>query len=303
MLIRWSRARRDYSCHRCHTTIAKGTEYGRDEPFPAARYAGETVKHLCKRCLIPYLKERRTTRFLLNLRGTNYVVESPDHLSADLFSFLRGDAAAMQWPVIPDAQLQLALREMSEAPDQAVISESRIEVLDFAEVLLQELRRNPQELHRLDAEQFELFICNRLAAMGMGTTRVGTTHQKDGGIDIVAWPEQDPVFPFLLAVQAKHHSSTRIKTGPKEVREFRDVIEHLPFQAGLLVTNTTFTPDARWAASNRAHLVRLRDFDDLKRWIMDEFLDEAEWREIPDYIEYAPGKKLWIPRKNMGQEK
>jgi hypothetical protein len=61
MLIRWSRARRTYSCHRCRTTIAKGMEYGRDEPFPMARYAGLTAKHLCAIYLIPYLKELRIT--------------------------------------------------------------------------------------------------------------------------------------------------------------------------------------------------------------------------------------------------
>lgn len=276
-------------------------EYGRDEPFPAARYAGETVKHLCATCLIPYLKELHVTRFLLSLQGRNFVVESPDQLQEPFF-LVRPPSVSGQWPVIPDEQLKLALDTMSQAPDRAVISETQIEIVDFADVLLEELRRNPQELHRLDAEQFELFICNRLAAMGMGATRVGTTYQRDGGIDIVAWPEQEPVFPFLLAVQAKHHSNTRIKTGPREVREFRDVVEHLPFQAGLLVTNTTFTPDAKWAASNRVHLVRLRDFEDLRRWIMDEFLDEAEWREIPDYVEYAPGKKLWIPRKNVRRQ-
>lgn len=299
MLIRWSTARRTYSCYRCLRPIGKGMDYGRDEPFPAARYAGTTVKHLCATCLIPYLKELGIARFLLSLQGKNYVVESPDHLQAEPFFLVQPFVASGQWPVIQGEQLELALSTMSLAPDQAVISQTCIEVVDFGEVLLQELKRNPEELHVLNAEQFELFICNRLSAMGMGTTRVSSTYRKDGGIDIVAWPEQDPMFPFLLAVQAKHHSNTRIKTGPREVREFRDVVEHLPFQAGLLVTNTTFTPDAKWAASNRAHLVRLRDFEDLRRWIMGEFLDEAEWREIPDYIEYAPGKKLWIPRKNV----
>jgi hypothetical protein len=105
-----------------------------------------------------------------------------------------------------------------------------------------------------------------------------------------------PTFPFLVAVQTKHHRNRNWKTGPSPVREFQALIQKQPFQAGLLVTNTSFTANARWEGEHRAHLVRLRDFEDLTRWIVGDFLDSAESREIPDFIEYAPGRRIWIPR-------
>jgi hypothetical protein len=64
--------------------------------------------------------------------------------------------------------------------------------------------------------------------------------------------------------------------------------------AGLLVTNTSFSPDAEWYAREHAKLIRLRDFNDIKRWLFNNFTDDAEWREIPSSIEVCPGVIVWI---------
>lgn len=55
-----------------------------------------------------------------------------------------------------------------------------------------------------------------------------------------------------------------------------------PFRVGLLVTNTAFTKDARWLAeqANNRALLRLRDFDDLRRWLLDQF-DAAPSASFP----------------------
>jgi hypothetical protein len=69
----------------------------------------------------------------------------------------------------------------------------------------------------------------------------------------------------------------------------------------LLVTNTSFTKDAVWAATQErnASFLRLRDFNDLKRWLEDRFGDERDWREIPDRIELAPGVVVEIPKPRI----
>lgn len=182
--------------------------------------------------------------------------------------------------------------------EHMVLHVPRAEVHEFSENLLGELRAEPAAIFGLTEDQFELLVCDRLRAMGMGVERVGSIYSSDGGIDVVAWPEKSATFPFLLAVQAKFHRRRNRKTGPNPVLELQSVVRNLPFQAGLLVTNTSFTPNAKWVASNSPHLVRLRDHEDLRRWILGNFLDETEWREIPEFLEYAPGKKLWLPRKS-----
>lgn len=71
--------------------------------------------------------------------------------------------------------------------------------------------------------------------------------------------------------------------------DFAGVIAGHPFNVGLLLTNTSFSPDAEWFAREHAKLVRLRDFTDMRRWLLDDFDNEADWREIPTQIELCPG--------------
>jgi len=55
-------------------------------------------------------------------------------------------------------------------------------------------------------------------------------------------------------------------------------------------------------AQNRAFL-RLRDFDDLRRWLREQFDAEADWREIPDTIALAPGITVTIPKAKLAYAK
>jgi hypothetical protein len=132
--------------------------------------------------------------------------------------------------------------------------------------------------------------------MGFELTRVGSsTYHKDGGIDIVAWPRATTV-PHLMAVQVKHTASPSRKIGPAPVRDLLGTVQMLGFNIGMLVTNTTFTPDARWVAEQRPLLMRLHDAADLQRWLRNEHLREQEWRDIPTEIEVCPGVFIRWPR-------
>lgn len=86
-----------------------------------------------------------------------------------------------------------------------------------------------------------------------------------------------------------------------DVRDFYGVItsRNLPFHLGMIVTNTTFTPDAIWFAENNKTLLRLRDNKDLCRWLKNDFVNEYEWREIPSEIELAPGVRITIPKPKL----
>ena len=181
------------------------------------------------------------------------------------------------------------------ADETLVDSRKRICVVDVAAQLVEVLKTSPEVLYEITPSAFEDLICNRLLRMGFGIQRVGSsTYQKDGGINIICWPKEC-LFPFLLAVQVKHHKTKSFKTGPTPVRELISVLGSLPFNAGMLVTNTTFTPDARWLADKMPHLIKLRDIADLRRWISDNFLHECGWRELPATIEVCPGVEVHLP--------
>jgi transcriptional regulator with XRE-family HTH domain len=171
-----------------------------------------------------------------------------------------------------------------------------VRVIDVTPELLQLLKEDPRRLAQLTPDRFEQFIAERLDRVGFDVTLTGRTTRKDGGIDLIAVPKVRTVGSFLLAGQVKHHSDVgKVSRGEVDrLLAWKDS----PFRVGLLVTNTTFTSDARWVAelpSNR-HFLRLRDFDDLKRWIEDNFSSTEDWHEIPDEIELAPGVVISVPK-------
>ncbi len=257
--LRISRARYSYQCARCSNLIRRGQRYFRDEPHPFARMRGEAVtQQLCLECV----------------------------LGADAVdSFLEAFSASGQLPL----GFELTRNGFLLFPP-------RVELVDFTPYILRMLADSPEDIHRLKPDVFESLIGNRLEAMGLEVVRVGTgTYHKDGGVDFVAWPTSSPI-PFLMAVQAKHTGQPDHKIGPAPGRELFGTVQANGFNAGLLVTNTTFTPDARWFAEQRALLMGLRDIGDLRRWLRNEYLREAEWRSIPAEIEICPGVTIRLPR-------
>jgi hypothetical protein len=165
----------------------------------------------------------------------------------------------------------------------------KIECIGIAASLSESLAAQPSLVHELTPTEFEEFVCERLFAMGMEPKRVSSTYQPDGGIDIVFWPRWKGGFPFLGAAQVKHHRDHGIVEGPSTVRDFVGSLAGKPFAAGVIVTNTSFSPSAEWFARAQAGLVRLRDFKDICRWLANDFGDQEEWREFPSSIELAPG--------------
>lgn len=177
--------------------------------------------------------------------------------------------------------------------DERIIQPLRVELIDVTQLLLERLRLDPHEIYRITDEQLEEVVCQRLSAMKLEARRTGRSNRKDGGIDIVFWSEGP--FPILGAAQVKHHRDPRTRNGPDVIRDFRGVLATHPFQFGVVVTNTTFTPDARWFAYQQQGLIRLRDVEDLRRWINDEFATSELWRTVPSRIELCPGVEIEIP--------
>jgi restriction endonuclease Mrr len=170
----------------------------------------------------------------------------------------------------------------------------RVEVVDVTSSTLTWLREEPTRLASLTPALFEDLVLDRIGAMGLEATKVNSTFRKDGGIDIIAWPRAGAL-PFLLAVQVKHSRLGR-SVGPGPVRSLRGALVARPIDVGMIVTNTRFTPDAKWVAQQTPALIRLRDFDDLRLWILGQFQQERAWRELPRSIELAPGITISIPR-------
>jgi hypothetical protein len=257
--LRFSRSRYPYTCARCSGPIAKGRPYFRDEPHPFARMRGQAVtKQLCLTCV---LGEKTAREFIESL----------------------GDPR--QLPL----GFELTRNGFLKFPP-------RVELIDISPQILHLLSKEPERMWDATPEFFENLVCDRLDAIGYDLERVGPSiFSKDGGVDILAWPRA-PIVPCLMAVQVKHTAIRNWKIGPQPVRDLLGAVQTLGLNVGLLVTNTTFTPDALWVADQRPFLVQLRDFEHLCRWLRNDFLQDHEWRDLPRQIELCPGVIVPLPR-------
>ena len=175
---------------------------------------------------------------------------------------------------------------------------SIIRTIDITPQLLELLRRAPSRLQDLSPEQFELLVADRLDQMGYAVRRTGVATAKDGGIDIIAIPKVANAASFLLAVQVKHHRNR--PTGRNTIDRLLSW-QNSAFRLGMVVTNTYFTKDAIWAASQdpARYFLRLRGFDDLTRWLHDIFDSDMDFHEIPSSIELAPGVMVQVPKTKV----
>lgn len=187
-----------------------------------------------------------------------------------------------------------SIADFRRDPRKKVV-EPAIHVVPMSEEFMAALAASPGALSSLSPEDFEILVADRLAAMGHGVRRVGATTHEDGGIDIVAWPERNAAFPYLLAVQVKHSRKGR-RVRPSVVRDLRGALSTSPFDVGLIVTNTTFTPKARLAARKDHYPIRLRDFDDLVRWLRSDFEAGVLEQDLPEEILLGPGLRIALPR-------
>ena len=160
------------------------------------------------------------------------------------------------------------------------------------------LDEDPARIGSLTPEKFQYLIADRLEKWGLAVQLVGSVYRKDGGVDIIAWPRTG--VPFLVAAQVKHHRTSR-STSVSGIRDFHGSLTSggSPFHIGLIVTNTTFSADARWFADQSRRLIRLRDARDLRRWLKDDYDNEFEWREIPVKVTLAPGVEIEISQQGL----
>lgn len=189
---------------------------------------------------------------------------------------------------------------LSRRPHQLnlLTSAPRVYVAHISQDILKRLQMDYDCIYELSPEQFELLICDRLEAMGMQVIRVtSNVYIPDGGVDIIAYHRQAP-FPALIAVQAKHHRSPTIPVGVKDVRELKSiVVGGQVFNAGLLVTNTSFSSESEWTVKHIPSLLRLRGKVHLHQWLADNFRSERVINEFPEQISLASG--LVIPRSKL----
>jgi len=130
--------------------------------------------------------------------------------------------------------------------------------------LVDTLKKQPADLHKLTPRNFEKLLAELLADMGWEVEL--TKQTRDGGTDILAYLNTD-IGRLLCLVEAKHYRPDR-KIGIDLVRTLYGTLCDAQANSAMLVTSSTFTADAREFQQKHQYQLTLRDYADIVNWIL-----------------------------------
>lgn len=143
-------------------------------------------------------------------------------------------------------------------------------VIDYTWKLLEDLKLDYNLIFKITPEQFEKLVAELFKRNGFEVRMNGKTNSKDGGIDVIAWKKD--IVNIVIAVQVKFKSRIEKKVEAGEVRDLKGALAiNDYFTAGMLVTNTAFTSDARWIEEQVNSKLELKNAKDIKQWLSNNF--------------------------------
>ena len=193
------------------------------------------------------------------------------------------------------SHIPLNAKRIIEEPsvDGSEIISVHADAIDIRGDMIPRLLRDVDAIYRLTPEEFEELVFDRLIAMDLQAFRLGPANRKDGGIDAVFWTRG--LFPMLGAVQIKHRHSPQTKIGPAVVRDFAGAMRKHQFNVGLIITNISFTEDAKHEAGAGTVPIQLRGGDALRSWIADDFaIERLEF--VTRNVEFCKGIEIRVPQ-------
>lgn len=150
-------------------------------------------------------------------------------------------------------------------------------ISDYTYKLIDDLKIDYDIIFKISPEQFELLVANLLDRRGFKVQINGKTNTKDGGIDIIAYRKD--IILIVIAIQVKFKTRPEKKVNAGEVRDFKGALSlNDYFSAGILITNTDFTVDARWIENQLNAKMELKDSEDIQMWLRDNFTTKKNLR-------------------------
>lgn len=148
--------------------------------------------------------------------------------------------------------------------DDFIVLDPTIEILEW-------IKKDFNNLEKLNPEKFEDLVAYLLNKNGYKVEKCGKTNEKDGGIDIIAWRKD--IVTFIIAVQVKFKYNINKKVTTGEVRDFVGALHICNyFNAGMLVTNSSFSIDSEWIEKlNHIH-VELKDGTEIQNWLKGNYI-------------------------------
>lgn len=131
--------------------------------------------------------------------------------------------------------------------------------------LIAYLAKHPEYLRHLHHRKFEELIAEVIRSKGYEVTLTPKT--RDGGKDIVAL-YKSPFGHQMLIIECKKYNENT-KVGVELVRGLYGVKTAERYNQAILVTTSTFTPDAREFVKPLKFELELKDYTDITQWCKD----------------------------------
>jgi restriction system protein len=156
------------------------------------------------------------------------------------------------------------LYDLEEATNkEGLITIAKPVIVSANAAMVEALKKHPKDVFRLSPRKFEELIAELLDDMGYEVTLAKAT--RDGGKDILASMKTE-CGDFLCLVEAKRNRADR-KIGVSLVRALYGTLCDFKATSGMLVTTSSFSPDAQAFQQNHQYQLSLRDYTDLAGWI------------------------------------
>ncbi|MFL6239306.1 MAG: restriction endonuclease [Actinomycetes bacterium] len=152
---------------------------------------------------------------------------------------------------------------VGEAHTHQLLTDSR----ELSAQLVRHLQRHPDELQRLHHRDFEKVLAELFSSRGYEVHLTSAT--RDGGYDLCLATKTE-LGSVLYLVEAKRW---RRLVGIPVVRALYGEVEHHRATAGLVVTTSDFTRDARRLAEKIKFRISLHNYEVLQEWL-------AEFRPV-----------------------
>ncbi len=160
--------------------------------------------------------------------------------------------------------VSILFKHFKSGIDDFIVLDPTIEILEW-------IRKDFRNLGKINPEKFEDIVAYLLNKNGYNVEKCGKTNEKDGGIDIIAWKRD--VVTFIIAVQVKFKYNLDKKVTTGEVRDFVGAFHICNyFNAGMLVTNTSFSVDSKWIEKLNHIPIELKDGNEIQNWLKGNYI-------------------------------
>lgn len=184
---------------------------------------------------------------------------------------------AFRYPLAEYFEEELETIDESEVyADKALIAPAPIQLLRKGKELIRYIAESPGRIFQMSPRNFEEFVGELFYADGFEVEL--TPQTRDGGCDLIVSQTDVLGISREYVVECKQYSQEN-KIGLDIIQRLVGVAVNRDAYAGLVVTTSTFTADARKCALKSKLQIELKDYHSLLEWIKRHgFTFDAAWR-------------------------